>query len=548
MRRSNVSRHVGRRRATRRRRAVGPTAPANDRRMRLRAQLSAAVARARAWANAMSGLGRVARHWFGWNVSRSAWRKVTERIRTAGLIVPSSLAAVLEVARDRRACRAARLHRACAAVRQRLAGIRLPEIPGGDPVIFGAATGIAIILGAGLVVFVGSALREPAGEPQTGRIVSDEGLGRFSSRDGLTPAPLPRHAPAPDRRDAITWHEHAPSRDVDLRADAAEIPDSTDVASTDAPADEDENIAAAMPLLDMPSGHREDLAPSTPELSPPHTPYPHPEARPLAPAPRPQWLANAVQPQRRPGNKPMIAIVIDDAGIAEARTARAIELPAPLTIAFIPYGRNLEQQTRQARRNGHELLLHIPMEPDNSAADPGPNALLTSLDGDEIMRRFRWALSRFEGYVGVNNHMGSKFMARPDLVAPLLAEMNARGLMFLDSRTDKSTVGAELALNMRLPHASRQVFLDNDLDAGKITAQLKRLESMALRQGHAIAIGHPHDMTVDVLSRWIPEARARGFDLVPVTAIVKLAYGGDSQSQLASARGGETDRLLGSAQ
>jgi polysaccharide deacetylase 2 family uncharacterized protein YibQ len=189
------------------------------------------------------------------------------------------------------------------------------------------------------------------------------------------------------------------------------------------------------------------------------------------------------------------------------------------------------------------------MEPGSAVADPGYNALLTGLDEEEIMRRFRWGLSQFEGYVGVNNHMGSKFMARADLVEPLLAEMNARGLMFLDSRTDRTTVGARLAGGMDLPHASRNVFLDNELDADKIAAQLAQLERVARRKGHAIAIGHPHDVTVDVLAEWIPKARARGFALVPVSAIVKLEYGGEAARLLAAAaRSSEPDRLLGSPQ
>lgn len=259
---------------------------------------------------------------------------------------------------------------------------------------------------------------------------------------------------------------------------------------------------------------------------------------------RPAWLANAVEPLYL-GKGPMIAIVIDDAGVVQPRTRRASELPAPITIAFIPYGDNLEKQTRYARSRGHELLLHIPMEPSIAAADPGHNALLTSLSQDEIMRRVRWALDRFDGYVGVNNHMGSKFMARGDLVRPVLEEINARGLLFLDSRTDHRTVGTGLARDMGIPHATRNVFLDNDLDAAKIRAQLAELERVARRRGHAIAIGHPHDVTTETLAEWIPEARARGFQLVPVSTIVKLEYG----PRLASAAaGGETDGLLGGAQ
>jgi polysaccharide deacetylase 2 family uncharacterized protein YibQ len=258
----------------------------------------------------------------------------------------------------------------------------------------------------------------------------------------------------------------------------------------------------------------------------------------------PPWLANAVQ-VRHIGKRPMIAIVIDDAGVAQAHTRRAIQLPAPLTFAFIPYSRDLERQARYAHSRGHELLLHIPMEPTSAEADPGYNALLTSLSRDEIMRRFRWALSRFDGYVGVNNHMGSKFMARSDLVRPILQEIESRGLLFLDSRTDHTTVGGKLAEDMGMPHASRNVFLDNELDPGKIRRQLAELEKVARERGEAIAIGHPHDVTIDVLARWIPQARRKGFQLVPVSAIVKKDY----DLRLASAAaGGESNRLLGGAQ
>lgn len=259
---------------------------------------------------------------------------------------------------------------------------------------------------------------------------------------------------------------------------------------------------------------------------------------------RPQWLANAVKTPRAT-NHPMIAIVIDDAGVAQEHTRRASELPSPLTIAFIPYSHNLDRQTRFARERGHELLLHMPMEPSDPEIDPGRNALLTSLGREEIMRRFRWALDRFDGYVGVNNHMGSKFMARPDLVRPVLEELNQRGLLFLDSRTDHRTVGTILARNMAMPHATRNVFLDNVLDPDAVRRQLAEVERVARHSGHAIAIGHPHDVTVEVLSKWIPEARRKGFALVPVSTIVKKEY----ETQLASApAGGETDSFLGSTQ
>lgn len=261
---------------------------------------------------------------------------------------------------------------------------------------------------------------------------------------------------------------------------------------------------------------------------------------------RPQWLANAVEPDLR-GAGPLIAIVIDDAGVAQERTARAVELPPPLTMAFIPYSENLGRQTRAARTRGHELMLHVPMEPDSVVADPGHNALLTSLDQDEIMRRFRWALDRFDGYVGVNNHMGSKFMARGDLLEPLLALTRERGLLFLDSRTTADTAGTGIARRLGLPNADRDVFLDNELTVENVTAQLAEVERIARKQGHAVAIGHTHDITVETLAKWIPQARARGFTLVPISTVVRLEYGAEHEEELAAAipAGGEAEGLLG---
>lgn len=417
---------------------------------------------------------------------------------------------------------------------RRTAAIRLPNIPGGDPVSFGLTAGAVLILVAGLVVLAGSQLRQ--GDSESGAVA----LLPDRIRDWHDPVWVP---PPPEPSVADSGAGFARDLPYETYGDV-EVPSAdTTVAEVAPPTldnfespDTGEDLAAAAPLLGTPEELIEDIGPVLPE---------RPQERPLVAPEPPQWLANAVQPGRK-ADGPVIAIVIDDAGVAQARTRRAIELPSPLTIAFIPYSGNLEAQTRRARQRGHELLVHIPMEP-STTDDPGKNALLTTLDSEEIMRRFRWALARFDGYVGVNNHMGSKFMARADLVEPLLAEMNARGLLFLDSRTMATTVGAGLARGMDLPHASRNVFIDNDLDAGRIAAQLAQVERVARRKGHAIAIGHPHDVTVDVLAEWIPQARARGFTFVPVSAVVRLEYGGEVDLAAVSA-GGEPEGFLGRAQ
>jgi polysaccharide deacetylase 2 family uncharacterized protein YibQ len=234
---------------------------------------------------------------------------------------------------------------------------------------------------------------------------------------------------------------------------------------------------------------------------------------------QPPWLKNAV-PAPPTAGRPAIAIVIDDLGLDRKRSARTVKLPAPLTLAWLPYAQDLREQTRTARAAGHELLLHIPMEP-SVQADPGPEALLVRLSHDEIQRRFNQALASFDGYVGVNNHMGSRFTADRGAMAPVLAEVRRRGLLWLDSRTSPSAVPATLASELKMPFAGRDVFLDNVETVSAVRAQLAKAEAVARHQGFAIAIGHPHDSTLEALASWLPDVQKRGFVLVPVSAVVR---------------------------
>lgn len=233
------------------------------------------------------------------------------------------------------------------------------------------------------------------------------------------------------------------------------------------------------------------------------------------------WQRNAV-PVAQVEGAPIIAIVIDDLGLNRRNTWRTIDLPAPLTLAFMTYAEQLPSMTEKARAAGHELMVHVPMEPGNVAYDPGPNALLTGLERTELQRRLEWALDRFEGYVGVNNHMGSHFTGSLADMAAVMAELKSRGLMFLDSRTSSSTIGGRLAQRMGVASVERDVFIDNEPeDPAAIRNQLLKLENMAKRRGLAVGIGHPHDATIEVLAEWLPEVIRRGVVLVPITAIVQ---------------------------
>ena len=219
-------------------------------------------------------------------------------------------------------------------------------------------------------------------------------------------------------------------------------------------------------------------------------------------------------------HRPRIALVIDDMGLDLKDSRRAVALPATVTLSYIPYASQLKSQTDEAADAGHELLLHMPMEPVGHD-DPGPGALLTNLPPDEIRARFQAALGRFTSFDGVNNHMGSKFTADATGMAIVMDELHARGLFFFDSRTSAQSVGAALAHARGVPSISRDVFLDNEITPGAVAAQLAALERIARQRGFAVAIGHPHAVTLQVLEDWLPAAQARGVTLVRLRDLVK---------------------------
>lgn len=360
MRRINASRPIANRRTTRRRRrAIAPAVPADYWRLPLRAQVSSLAVKVKATAIRLSGLGH---HALGSVKSipfGAAYRSATGRLRVAYLALRARLSAAwalarivlsagLSFTRDRLALGTAALIYAGGRARRGIAGIRLPEIPGGDPVMFGAAIGAAIIVGAGLIVLIGMELRKDGADTQTVAALSDRDWDGLAG-DWQLADPTAQETSRADNEAEIPQTVRGQTDGITEPAPVVALaPEAESGASDVALADQDENLAAALPLLDIPEDRHRDRALRRPERPPlPVLPPPH-DARPPAPAARPQWLANAVQTRYRPGKTPMIAIVIDDAGVAQARTARAIDLPPPLTIAFIPYSRNLTQQTRRA--------------------------------------------------------------------------------------------------------------------------------------------------------------------------------------------------------
>ncbi|MBX9774285.1 MAG: divergent polysaccharide deacetylase family protein [Xanthobacteraceae bacterium] len=236
-------------------------------------------------------------------------------------------------------------------------------------------------------------------------------------------------------------------------------------------------------------------------------------------------FARPVKPANGKGNGPRVAIVVGGLGIGANTTADAMrKLPGPVTLAFAPYGGDLERQVARARETEHEVMLQVPMEPfDYPDNDPGPHTLLTSIDTAQNIDRLHWLMSRFQGYVGIINHMGGRFSASEQGMAPVLREAATRGLIYLDDGSSARSLAGQIAGANNLAFAKADLIIDQVPTPADIDRALGRLETIARTRGTAVGFAGALPVSVDRISRWIKAAESRGIQLVPITAVVARA-------------------------
>ncbi|MBW1782103.1 MAG: divergent polysaccharide deacetylase family protein [Deltaproteobacteria bacterium] len=219
--------------------------------------------------------------------------------------------------------------------------------------------------------------------------------------------------------------------------------------------------------------------------------------------------------------RPKVAIIIDDLGHDPDLAASFLQLNLPLSLAILPSAPFTDAIVRAANKKGREIILHQPMEPkDYPSINPGPGALLLSMNEAEIRQVLDKNLRQIIGAKGINNHMGSSFTENREKMTWVLRELKRRGLFYVDSRTTKWTIGFEQAARIGLPTAERAVFLDNTPEAEAICSQVERLLRIAKRSGAAIGIGHPHNETIEILKKYRNRLK-NDVDIVPVSELIR---------------------------
>lgn len=305
------------------------------------------------------------------------------------------------------------------------------------------------------------------------------------------PEPLPDAVPEPESpAESVTPEEHSEASPPSL---AEPEPDYRDLPPPD-------------PILPI---NDETFASSMPEAAEPSVPAEEIKVASLPPVVAPAKTATG-----------KIAIVIDDVGMNLKNSRAVMDLPAPITLAFLPYADHTRELAAQALAKGHVTMIHMPMEATGSNSGLGPMALRSGMDTAALNAEMDRMFASFEGYTGVNNHMGSKLTQDAAAMDVVMRALKDRNLYFLDSRTIGNSVAADRARMAGIAYATRDIFLDHEETASFVAGALAHAERLAKSRGVAIAIGHPKDVTIEGLRAWIPTLKDKGLELVPVSAIL----------------------------
>lgn len=218
---------------------------------------------------------------------------------------------------------------------------------------------------------------------------------------------------------------------------------------------------------------------------------------------------------------PRIAILVKGIALNSRSSQMAIDsLPPEIDMAISPYGRNMQDWVQKSRDKGHEVFLMLPMEPlSYPKNDPGPHTLMASYSARDNIRRLEWILSRFTGYVGVVNDMGSRFTANDKAVKPIVRNLHDRGLMVFDGRTTRYSRLAKEAKRIGMPRVINTRYIDNEVTKTYIEKRLKELENTARTYGSSVGIMNSYPISIRMVNEWAATLKEKGFQLVPITAV-----------------------------
>lgn len=218
---------------------------------------------------------------------------------------------------------------------------------------------------------------------------------------------------------------------------------------------------------------------------------------------------------------PRIAIVLDDFGYNMRHLSLLSEIKEPITLSILPELKYSGSIASQARANGYEVILHLPLESERTDVQEEADTIRTGM-GDRVIRsRLERELKTVPGADGVSNHMGSKSTSERDTMTSIFGYLKKNDLYFFDSMTSAKSICRDVAGEVGIPYARRDIFIDNSNNLDDIERELQATKRIAFKKGFAIAIGHDRKNTIIALRRIIPQLKKEGVVIVGLSEVVK---------------------------
>ena len=195
--------------------------------------------------------------------------------------------------------------------------------------------------------------------------------------------------------------------------------------------------------------------------------------------------------------KPKLVIIIDDV-VSKTQKDKILNIGYPITMAFLPPNSGHKESAIIAQNLPFHMI-HFPMQASKNFKNIEVNTLNISDSYETIEARVKQLRVLYPNATYTNNHTGSVFTENYEAMDKLFRALKKYNFIFVDSRTTPNSVAKELSIKYQMPYIVRDTFLDNDRSFTAIQNQLKDAIRVAKKQGFAIAIGHPYEVTFQVL-------------------------------------------------
>ncbi len=196
-------------------------------------------------------------------------------------------------------------------------------------------------------------------------------------------------------------------------------------------------------------------------------------------------------------SRPKIAIIIDDVS-TQAQKETILAMGYKITMAFLPPTSGHPESARIAQNLPFHMI-HFPMQASSAFKGAEINTLTINDSYETIENRVKQLRAWYPNAIYTNNHTGSVFTENEEAMDKLFRALKKYNFIFVDSRTSNKSVAKKYAQKYNMPYIVRNTFIDNEENYQYIQNQLKQAIEIAKKQGYAIAIGHPHSITLKVL-------------------------------------------------